>query len=125
VAILGLSFKPETDDMRESASIPLSKALVAEGARVRAFDPEAMDNAKHFLPHEVEYCSQSYETAEGADVLVILTEWNQFRSLDMARIRSLMRRPVVVDLRNVCQIDKMEELGIEYHGLGRAAKNLV
>ncbi|MEJ2188954.1 MAG: UDP-glucose/GDP-mannose dehydrogenase family protein [Acidobacteriota bacterium] len=125
VAILGLSFKPETDDMRESASIPLSKALVAEGARVRAFDPEAMDNAKHLLPHEVEYCSQSYETAEGADVLVILTEWNQFRSLDMARIRSLMRRPVVVDLRNVCQIDKMEELGIEYHGLGRAAKNLV
>ena len=124
VAILGLSFKPETDDMRESASIPLTKALVAEGATVRAFDPEAMENAKELLPRQVEYCSQSYETAEGADVLVILTEWNQFRSLDMARIRSLMRRPVVVDLRNVCQVDKMEELGIEYHGLGRAAKNL-
>ena len=124
VAILGLSFKPETDDMRESASIPLTKALVAEGATVRAFDPEAMENAKQLLPRQVEYCSQSYETAEGADVLVILTEWNQFRSLDMARIRSLMRRPVVVDLRNVCQVDKMEELGIEYHGLGRAAKNL-
>jgi len=124
VAILGLSFKPETDDMRESASIPLTRALVADGATVRAFDPEAMENAKQLLPREVEYCSQSYETAEGADVLVILTEWNQFRSLDMARIRSVMRRPVVVDLRNVCQVDKMEELGIEYHGLGRAAKNL-
>ncbi len=124
VAVLGLSFKPETDDMRESAAIPLTRALVAEGARVRAFDPVATENARQLLPREVEYCTQSYETAEGADVLVILTEWNQFRSLDMARIRGLMKRPLVVDLRNVCQLDKMEELGIEYHGVGRAAKNL-
>ena len=124
VAILGLSFKPETDDMRDSAAIPLVQALVADGATVRAFDPVAMDNARALLPSEVVYCADSYDAAEGADILVIATEWNQFRSLDMERIRDTLNQPVVVDLRNVYQPDRMREQGFTYHSIGRAAENL-
>ena len=121
VALLGLSFKPETDDMRESASIPITETLVAEGARVRAFDPVAMDNAKKILPDGVEYCSDSYDAVTGADALVIVTEWNQFRSLDLERIKASAKGRVVVDLRNVCNPGRMAEHGFDYHGVGRAA----
>jgi len=124
VAVLGLSFKPETDDMRESASIPLIQTLTAEGATVRAFDPVAMENARELLPDGVIYCNDSYEAADGADALVILTEWNQFRLLDLDRVHDLLVRPVVVDLRNVYQPDKMRERGFEYHSMGRAAKDI-
>jgi UDPglucose 6-dehydrogenase len=123
-ALLGLSFKPETDDMRESVSIPLVRSLVAAGVSVRAYDPVAMDNARAILPDEVQYCGDSYDAATGADVLVIVTEWNQFRSLDLDRIRSLLARPVVVDLRNVYQPEKMSERGFQYEAMGRAAKDL-
>jgi UDPglucose 6-dehydrogenase len=119
VALLGLSFKPETDDMRESASIPITETLIAEGARVRAFDPVAMDNAKKILPDGVEYCSDSYDAVTGADALVIVTEWNQFRSLDLERIKASAPGRVVVDLRNVCNPERMAEHGFEYHGVGR------
>jgi UDPglucose 6-dehydrogenase len=124
VAVLGLSFKPETDDMRDSASIPLISAMIDEGARVRAFDPEAMDNARQMLPDGVEYCSDSYDAATGADVLIIATEWNQFRSLHMDRIRDLLNAPVVVDLRNVYDPKRMREQGFSYFSVGRAAKDL-
>ncbi|MFC2144160.1 UDP-glucose dehydrogenase family protein, partial [Acidobacteriota bacterium] len=99
VAVLGLSFKPETDDMRESSSIPLVAALVEGGATVKAFDPVAMDNARAMLPEDVQYCENSYDAADGADAMIIVTEWNQFRSLDMERVRTSLKQPVVVDLR--------------------------
>jgi UDPglucose 6-dehydrogenase len=124
VAVLGLSFKPETDDMRDSTALPLVTALTAAGATVRAFDPVAMDNARRLLPAGICYCADSYDAAEGADALVIVTEWNQFRSLDMARIRGLLRRPLVVDLRNVYDPLKMREQGFAYFGVGRAATRL-
>jgi len=124
VAVLGLSFKPETDDMRDSASIPLISRMIDEGARVRAFDPEAMDNARQMLPDGVEYCSDSYDAAAGADVLIIATEWNQFRSLHMDRIRELLNTPIVVDLRNVYDPQRMKEQGFQYSSVGRAAKDL-
>ncbi len=124
IAVLGLSFKPETDDMRDSASIPLIEALVDEGARVRAFDPEAMDNARQNLPDSVEYCSDSYDAVEGADAMIIVTEWNQFRSLHMERIHQLLSSPVVIDLRNVYDPMRMRNEGFTYFSIGRAAKDL-
>ncbi len=124
VAVLGLSFKPETDDMRESAAIPIVAALVAGGARVRAFDPAAMANARELLAAEVEYCEDAYDAARGADCIVLLTEWNQFRSLDLRRIKEIVRRPLLVDLRNVYEPEKMREAGFEYVCVGRAAKDL-
>jgi UDPglucose 6-dehydrogenase len=124
VAVLGLSFKPETDDMRESTSIPLVNALVAAGAGVKVFDPVAMDNARRMLPASVAYCEDSYDAIDGADAMVIVTEWNQFRSLDMKRIRGLLRQPIVIDLRNVYDPRKMREWGFTYSSIGRAAKDL-
>jgi UDPglucose 6-dehydrogenase len=105
-------------------AIPLAEQLVAAGVSVRAFDPVAMDNARAMLPDGVQYCADSYDAATGADVLVIVTEWNQFRSLDLGRIRDLLASPVVVDLRNVYQPEKMREHGFEYDAMGRAAVDL-
>jgi len=124
VGVLGLSFKPETDDMREAPSIPILHALVADGAKVQAFDPVAMDNAREALPAGVVYCKDSYDAASGADCLVILTEWNQFRSLDLERLRRALRRPLVVDLRNVYEPERMRGAGFEYDSVGRAAVDL-
>ena len=124
VAVLGLSFKPETDDMRESSSIPLVTALVEGGAKVKAFDPVAMDNAREMLPEAVQYCDDSYDTADGADAMIIVTEWNQFRSLDMERVRSSLKQPVVVDLRNLYDPKKMKDQGFRYSSVGRAAEDL-
>ena len=124
IALLGLSFKPETDDMRDSPVIPLVTALLKEGATVRAFDPEAMENARTILPEGIEYCSDSYDAAADADALVIVTEWNQFRSLDLERINKEMKGNVVVDLRNVYDAKKMAENGFDYSSVGRAAEDL-
>jgi UDPglucose 6-dehydrogenase len=124
VGLLGLSFKPETDDMRESPAIPLAEALLAAGAAVRAFDPAAMENARSALPDGITYCEDSYQAAEGADALVIVTEWNQFRSLDLERLRELVASPVVVDLRNVYEAAKMRAAGFQYDCVGRAARDL-
>ncbi|HYY93290.1 MAG TPA: UDP-glucose/GDP-mannose dehydrogenase family protein, partial [Pyrinomonadaceae bacterium] len=118
VAVLGLSFKPETDDMREAPSIDIIRALVERGARVRAYDPAAMEAARPLLP-EIEYAEDEYAAAEGADCLVFMTEWNQFRALDMKRVRALMREPRVADLRNIYDPVRMRELGFEYVGVGR------
>jgi UDPglucose 6-dehydrogenase len=124
VAVLGLSFKPETDDMRESSSIPLVTSLVEGGAKVKAFDPVAMENARGELPEGVDYCEDSYDAAKGADAMIIVTEWNQFRSLDMERVRTLLNQPVVIDLRNLYDPQRMKEQGFRYTSIGRAAENL-
>jgi UDPglucose 6-dehydrogenase len=120
VAVLGLSFKAETDDMREAPSIPILHALAAEGAKLRAFDPAAMANAREYLPAGVTYCEEAYDAATGADCVVILTEWNQFRSLDLERLKRSLARPLVVDLRNLYEPERMREAGFDYHSVGRA-----
>ena len=118
IGMLGLSFKPETDDMRESPAIDIVKEILARGGSVRAFDPVAMDEAKHFIDG-IEYAADEYDAIKGADVMVIVTEWNQFRALDMERVRSLLNAPKIADLRNVYEPNDMRELGFEYVGVGR------
>lgn len=118
IAVLGLSFKPNTDDMRESPSLDIIPRLVELGAHVQAYDPESMKEAKLLLP-EIRFCDDAYEAVSGADVLVILTEWNQFRALDLERVRSLLRSPVVFDLRNIYKPEEMIALGFNYSSLGR------
>jgi UDPglucose 6-dehydrogenase len=118
VGILGLSFKPNTDDIRESSSMVIIRDLLAVGAKVKAFDPAAMDEAKAILP-EVEYGKDAYDVAKGSDALVLATEWNQFRRLDLQRIKTLLKMPVFIDLRNVYDPDQMKRLGFNYCGVGR------
>ena len=120
VAVLGLSFKPNTDDMRDPPSIPLITALHDLGATVRGYDPAAMEQAKPYLP-DVIYCGSAYEAAEGADAVVIATEWEQFRALDLDRLRCLMVRPVIVDLRNIYRADGMKRANFRYLTVGRPA----
>ncbi len=118
IGVLGLSFKPETDDMRESPAIDIIKAIVRLGGSVKAFDPVAMDEARHFIDG-IEYASDEYEAIEGADALVIITEWNQFRALDMEKVKRLLKSPKIADLRNIYEPADMRELGFEYVGVGR------
>jgi UDPglucose 6-dehydrogenase len=118
VAVLGLTFKPNTDDLRESPSIELITALQDMGARVRAYDPVAMEQAKQVLA-DVTYCRDPYDCAEEADAIVIVTEWEQFRALDFGRLRDLMACPVMVDLRNVYRPDDMKKYGFAYTSVGR------
>ena len=119
VALLGLAFKPETDDMRDSPTIPIIKGLQAQGAIVRAYDPQAVANARGIFEN-VEYCDTAYDTAQGADALVLATEWNEFRALNFERIKKALRQPVVVDLRNVYDPQRMKAEGFEYYSVGRA-----
>ena len=118
IGVLGLSFKPETDDMRESPAIEIIHTMIERGATVRAFDPVAMDEAKHFL-NGIEYATDEYDAIDGADALVIITEWNQFRALDMQKVKSLLKAPRVADLRNIYEPADMRELGFDYVGVGR------
>ncbi len=118
VAVLGLAFKPETNDMREAPAIDIIKDLLQRGAKVRAYDPVAMKEASAVLP-DVAYLADEYEAVTDADALVFMTEWNQFRALDMRRIRDLMRSPRIADLRNIYEPADMRELGFEYVGVGR------
>jgi UDPglucose 6-dehydrogenase len=119
VAVLGLAFKPNTDDMREARSVELIPRLVEGGSRVRVYDPVAMENARQALPESVHYCPSSYEAAEGADAAVIVTEWNEFKHLNLERLRQVMRRPLVFDGRNIYEPERMRRLGFEYHSIGR------
>src|SRR3974390_967313 len=121
VAILGLTFKPNTDDMREAPSISLITALQDMGARVQAFDPAGMEQAKAVLS-DVTFCKDAYDCAEGAAVLVIVTEWEQFRALDFARLRKVMGRPVLVDLRNIYRPEEVARHGFIYDSVGRPKK---
>lgn len=118
IAVLGLSFKPETDDMREAPSIDIIRGLVEKGATVRAYDPVAITEAKKVLP-DITYAEDEYAAVAGADALVFITEWNQFRALDMERIRGLMRSPKIADLRNIYEPEAMRNLGFDYVGVGR------
>ena len=121
VAVLGLAFKPETDDMRESPALPLIKGLVAAGARVQAYDPQSMDSARPLLPEGVRLAANVTEVLANADVLVLMTEWNEFRVLAPARLRELMRGRIVVDFRNVYDPSPLRAAGFAYTGIGRAA----
>jgi UDPglucose 6-dehydrogenase len=118
VAALGLSFKPNTDDVRESPALAIIAELLGRGARVQAYDPAAMDQARAVLP-DVHYRADPYAAAADADALVLFTEWNQFRNLELARMKTLLRRPVLVDLRNVYEPERARALGFEYTGVGR------
>ena len=120
IGVLGLTFKPETDDMRDSPSLPIVARLVEDGAAVQAFDPEGMAQAKPLLPEAVRYCRDAMDAVTGADVLVVVTEWNEFRALSPERLKAAMRGDVVVDLRNVYDPAGMVAAGFAYHAIGRA-----
>lgn len=119
IGLLGLSFKPNTDDIRESPALYIAQSLIGEGALLKVFDPAAMGNAKGVLGDVCEYCKNSYEAAKDAQIVVIATEWNQFRNLDLGKMSSLMSGSTIVDLRNVYEPDKVKSLGISYVGMGR------
>src|SRR5437899_4966480 len=121
VAVLGLTFKPDTDDMREAPSIPLVTGLLDMGAKVRAHDPVGIEQARRELP-DIEYCDDPYACARGADALVIVTEWVQFRALDLERLKRELAQPVVVDLRNIYRPEEMAALGFTYESVGRPAE---
>jgi UDPglucose 6-dehydrogenase len=118
IAVLGLSFKPETDDMRDSPATDIIREMLKRGAKVKAYDPVAMQEAKHCLP-EIEYAHDEYDAIEGADALVFMTEWNQFRALDMEKVKQLLKSPKIADLRNIYEPADMREMGFEYVGVGR------
>jgi UDPglucose 6-dehydrogenase len=120
VAVLGLTFKPNTDDMREAASVTIVPALQKRGIKVRAHDPEGMAEAKKQLP-DLDYRDDPYEAIDGADALVILTEWNSYRSLDLDRVKTLLKAPVFIDLRNIYRPAEMQAAGFQYSSLGRTA----
>ena len=121
IAVLGLTFKPNTDDMREAPSIPLITALQDMGAKVRAYDPTGMEQAKPLLTN-VAFCKDAYDCAQGASALVIVTEWEQFRALDFARLKKVMERPMLVDLRNIYRPEEVVRHGFTYDSVGRARK---
>ncbi len=119
VAVLGLAFKPNTDDIREAPALKLIDALLARGADVRAYDPAAMQNTKVLYGDRITFCKDSYSASEGADVLLIVTEWNEFRVLDFDKVRKLMKRLLLFDCRNIYRPDRMKEMGFTYHSFGR------
>src|SRR5437899_3128418 len=119
VAILGLAFKPNTDDMREAKSIDVITRLAELGATISAYDPVAMPNARKVLPTVVEYADSPYAAAAGADGVALITEWNEFKFLNLERLRTVMRRPVVFDGRNLWEAERMRRLGFEYYSIGR------
>jgi UDPglucose 6-dehydrogenase len=121
VAVLGLTFKPDTDDMREAPSIPLVTGLLDMGAKVRAHDPVGMEQARRELP-DIEYCDDPYSCVRGADAMVVVTEWVQYRTLDLERLKREMAQPVVVDLRNIYRSEDMAALGFTYESVGRASE---
>jgi len=120
VAVLGLTFKPNTDDMRDSPSLVIVPRLIEAGATVRVFDPVGMDEARAIMEGPV-WCSDAYDAMDGADVVAIVTEWNEFRALDLARAKELLKRPVMVDLRNIYRPEEMRESGFDYISIGRAS----
>ncbi len=119
VAVLGLTFKPETDDMREAPAATILPALLEKGARIKAHDPKGMKEARQYLPDEIEYVENGYRACDGADAVILMTEWNQYRALDLEKIKSSMKEPVFIDLRNVYDPATMKELGFRYTGVGR------
>jgi len=119
IAVLGLAFKPNTDDMREAKSVEVVERLLELGATVRVYDPVAMHHARKTLPDGVQYCESPYEAAGGADAVALVTEWNEFKFLNLERLRGVLRRPVVFDGRNLWEPERMRRLGFEYYSIGR------
>ena len=119
IAVWGLSFKPNTDDMREAPSIVLIENLIAEGAKIKAYDPEATQEARKIFKDKIVYADKTYEALEGADALVIVTEWNEFRRPNFERMKTAMKSHIIFDGRNLFEPSKMAELGFEYEGIGR------
>lgn len=122
IGVLGLAFKPNTDDIRDSPAIDIVNRLLGEGAIIKAYDPAGMENARKEMPYSVQYCNDAYEVADGSEALVILTEWNQFRKLDLARVKELLKAPKIVDLRNIYEPSVMKKMGFEYSSVGRSAR---
>jgi UDPglucose 6-dehydrogenase len=122
IAILGLAFKPETDDVRDSPAVTIISKLLEHGALVHAHDPQAMDEAAKLLAG-VKFCSNAYEACQGADAVVLMTEWNEYRALDLLRIKAALKAPVFVDLRNVYRPAAMRQLGFSYYSVGRSPVN--
>ncbi|HSE38313.1 MAG TPA: UDP binding domain-containing protein, partial [Blastocatellia bacterium] len=118
IGILGLAFKPGTDDIREAPSVKIVRDLLKAGAKVRAYDPAAMESARRLLT-DVQYCDDEYDAARGSDALVVVTEWNQFRRLDMDCLKQVMREPNIIDLRNLYEPDTMRSAGFNYLAMGR------
>jgi UDPglucose 6-dehydrogenase len=119
IGVLGLSFKPNTDDLRDSPSLKIIPALQREGAKIRAYDPKAMDGARKVFK-KIEYGKDANEVAKGADALVILTEWNQFRNLDLKQLKGIMKTPIMIDTRNIYEPARMQEMGFKYVSVGRS-----
>jgi len=119
IAVWGLAFKPKTDDMREAPAVPIIEALLAKGARVQAYDPEAAKTARAIFGSRVTFATRTYDALKGADALVVITEWQEFREPDFARIKKLLRAPVVFDGRNIYQPEQMKAQGFTYHSIGR------
>ncbi|MBM3808324.1 MAG: UDP-glucose/GDP-mannose dehydrogenase family protein [Acidimicrobiia bacterium] len=119
IAVWGLAFKPKTDDMREAPAVPIIEALLAKGAKVQAYDPEAMKAAKAVFGTRIGYAARNYDALTGADALAVVTEWQEFREPDFARMKKLMRTPVIFDGRNIYQKDQMQQLGFTYFSIGR------
>lgn len=122
-AVWGLAFKPNTDDVREAPAIALIEKLIADGASVAAYDPEALETTKAVVGDKITYCEKSYDTLENADALVIVTEWNEFRTPDFKKIKENLKQPVIFDGRNVYDLDKLANLGFVYYSIGRKAVN--
>ncbi|MCX7785286.1 MAG: UDP-glucose/GDP-mannose dehydrogenase family protein [candidate division WOR-3 bacterium] len=118
IGVLGLAFKPNTDDVRSAPSIEIIKRLKSAGAKIKAYDPKAIPQAKKTLP-DIQYCNNPYEVAKDSDCLVILTEWQEFRNLDLKKIKQLLKRPIIFDGRNIFELQKMREMGFIYHSIGR------
>ncbi len=121
VAVLGLTFKPETDDMREAPSLSILPKLVENGMKVRAHDPKGMQEAKHLLPGTIEYCDELQDVFDGVDAIILLTEWNVYRGMNMAKVLERMSGNVMIDLRNVYEVNEMQALGFDYHCVGRSS----
>lgn len=119
IGVLGLSFKPDTDDLRNAPALDIIKELVSEGAKVKVYDPQAMDKAKSILKKAV-FCKDSYETCKDSDCLLIVTEWNEFKELDFSKVKKLLKRPIIIDGRNIYEPKKMEKMGFTYVSMGRA-----
>ena len=120
IAVLGLTFKPETDDMRDSPSLTIVPALIEKGARIRAHDPQGIEEAKQLMPDGIVYAENAYDACEGADALILMTEWNQYRALDLTRLGDCMNQKVFIDLRNVYKPQALRDLGFNYVGVGRS-----
>ena len=117
IGLLGISFKPNTDDVRESPGLKLAKDLSRTKAKIKIYDPKGMENAKKELPKSIEFCNDEYEVAENSNLLVIVTEWNQFKNLDLLKIRKLMKIPVILDLRNIYSKEIIKD-GFKYYSIG-------